>query len=796
MNHSGPAGASAALVAVLLLPVVSAPAQPRPAPAAPPSSTAPAVIDLSDLVPPEREMLDQAVAFQTQGEHARALLLLEDLLRVHPGAPSTEEALYRIALAYRQLGRMAEARRTLALRAERFPAGAWTAPARLLEGELLALDGKWKEALPPLKEAAASTERSIALRAHHLLLLAADQLRDLPSARASIDFLAKPAKDNPHADLARLKQGTLAAAENKPAEAARAFQDVIARSPDSVLRAEAAVRAGNLAYAGSAWKEAVANYETARRTGAPGFWRNLAHLGLVQAHFAAGEHARALEIYREVRPDFPDNARARVLFLAAEAARLSGRADEALEAYAFFLKEFPNDPLAESAAWARLLLLRAGGRPELPGEAAAFLARHPRSERAFQAGLLRAEALAGRGDHAAAAPLFSTLLKDEAGLSALTPEARAGLLYRAAHSAWQNKTPAAVRPPLARLLRDHAESPLVPGALWLDGAAALAGGEKPAALASWTRLIDRHPQWQERPLLLWQAAQLAGNLGQPVDMARFLRLFLAENPRDARVPEGHFLLAGALSREGDGQDARPHWEAARTAQPAAYFATATQQLIRLALLRQDTAGLLALVDEYDAWRARNPKAPAVALEVYEWLGQQLAGGPRTTDAERCLRIVLAGSKDRAQRQRSQLRLAQLLSAQANHGAALKEWTAYRREFPEDANRSSVLEPLARAHLGAAQFDAATALAEQILRQNPEGEFNIRGRLLLGDIAMERRDFRGAAKIFTATALLVEDPVLTPRALASAERAHRRAGSAPEADAALLELKKRFPDYRE
>jgi hypothetical protein len=44
--------------------------------------------------------------------------------------------------------------------------------------------------------------------------------------------------------------------------------------------------------------------------------------------------------------------------------------------------------------------------------------------------------------------------------------------------------------------------------------------------------------------------------------------------------------------------------------------------------------------------------------------------------------------------------------------------------------------------------------------------------------------------------LIDDPVLTPRALLRAERAHRLAGQEREADAALLELKKRFPDFRE
>jgi len=770
---------------------------------APPPSEA-RIVDLADLVPAEREMLDQAAAFLRAKDPSRALLLLEDLLRVHPRGALVEEALYQTALAYRQLGRPAEALQTLRLRAERFPRGDWGLPSRLLEGEIRAAEGQWKEARPPLQEAAGSATPAISRRAHYLLILAAEHLRDLPGARASIQALAADRKDNPHADFARLKQGVLAASEGKLEEAARAFQDVLAKAPNSALRAEAAVRAGTLAQSRSQWPEAVANYEAARRTEAPAFWKQLAHLGLVQSHFAAGDYARAWDIYRSARPDFPPASRAQAVFLAAESARLAGKAAEALETYDVFLKEFPKDAQAESALWGRVLVRRESvaaaqdpvpARRALAGEAARFLAQYPRSPRRFQAGLLRAEALDDLGDVKTSAPMLAALTAEGEGMASLKPEARAALLLRAGRAAYAAGTPDAARPVLARLLAEHSRSPLTPDALWLDGAAALAAQAYAEAFTAWNRLLAEYPGRPRRESLLWQTALLAARLERFPDLARLLQEFLKVQPQSPHTAEAHHLLGSALLRTGDEQASRPHWEIARTLDPARYYAPATQQLIRLALQRQDTAALRTLVDDYDAWRVKNPRAPAIALEVYEWLGQQLAGSRPLDGAERYLRLVLAASKDRAQRQRVQLRLAQLLSALQNHGAALREWSAYRINFPEEANRSTVLEPLARAHLGAGQIDPAAALAEQILRQNPEGEFNARGRILLGDIALARRQPAEAAKIFSATALLIDDPVLTPRALARAERAHRLAGQAREADAALLELNKRFPDYR-
>jgi TolA-binding protein len=99
-----------------------------------------------------------------------------------------------------------------------------------------------------------------------------------------------------------------------------------------------------------------------------------------------------------------------------------------------------------------------------------------------------------------------------------------------------------------------------------------------------------------------------------------------------------------------------------------------------------------------------------------------------------------------------------------------------------------------AQIGAADFDAAKALAEQILRQNPEGEYNARGRLLLGEVEFGKHNYKEAAKLFSAVALLVQDPQLTPRALNRAEKAYRLAGEAKKADELLLRLKKEFPEF--
>ncbi|MDX6766232.1 MAG: tetratricopeptide repeat protein [Candidatus Methylacidiphilales bacterium] len=765
----------------------------RPAP-----EPTPQILNLEDLQPAADQLIGQGLSFEKSKDPGRALLLYEDVLRYHGQGDRAEEALFRIASCYRQLGRFEEARNTLALRQKQYPASGspWRPPSRLLEGEMLAAEARWKEALPALQDGATASERELQLRAHYLAVLAADNLKDLALARPNIEALVREKKEHPYADYARLKQGTLAASEGKSSIASQAFKEVLARTGDPALRAEAGVRAGNLAYASGAWREAAANFEVVRKTNAPDFWRQLAHLGLLQSAFAAGDHARLLEIYREVRPAFPEASRAQVLFLVAESTRLTKQDQAALEAYDFFLKEFPNDPMAESAVWARILILRGQNNPDLVPETARFLGGFPNSTRRPTVQLLRAEAFFDRGDFKTCTPMLADLAGQTEAFAALQSVVREGVLFRWGRAALGLGDWPQARKAFDRLLADFPKTSLRSSALWMQGQAALRDKDPEAAFTSWTARVQDFPKDADRENTLWQTALLAGSLGKLAPMRSLLQAHLKEFPNSANTPEAHYLLAGAIQQLGDDQASRPNWEAARKLDAARYFGPATQQLIRLALLRADLPGLRTEVEAYDAWRQKNPKAPAVALSVYEWLGQELAKGDDPGSGAVYYRIVLAASKDPAQRKRSQLGLALLMSKIQNHGAAIKEWNQFRLDFPEEANRSTVLEPLAQALIGAARFDDAQTLAEQILRQNPEGEFNARGRLLLGDIAMGRRNYVDAAKYYATLALLMDDPLLTPRALWRAEKAQRLAGMTTEADAKLLELRKRFPDYRE
>jgi len=77
---------------------------------------------------------------------------------------------------------------------------------------------------------------------------------------------------------------------------------------------------------------------------------------------------------------------------------------------------------------------------------------------------------------------------------------------------------------------------------------------------------------------------------------------------------------------------------------------------------------------------------------------------------------------------------------------------------------------------------------------PEGPINAEARILSGDLLADKQDFAGAAKAYITVAVLYDDASLAPKALMRAAETYRKEGNEAEAQKALDELHKRFPDF--
>jgi tetratricopeptide (TPR) repeat protein len=767
---------------------------PAPQPSAP--GAAARVVTLEDLRPSEEALFQEAVALQAEKNAGRAIAVYFDLLRFYPSSPHREEVLHRTAECYRALGRFDEAVQTLEILRKDAPKSRWLGAADLLQGEMLAADQKWQESVPFLERASKAEKKEVAVRAAYVAVLAREHLGQLKDAGPVLKVLLGETdpKVNPYLDAARLKSGIVAAQEKKNAEAAAFFKQVLS-SGDPALRAEAAVRAGNLAYETGDYPEAAAHFEIVRLMDAPKFWKELAHWGLIQAGFARKDYAGVVDTYQKVKPAFPEASRAQVLYLTAESMRLSGKPKDSLTLYDLVAKDFSDSDWAEKALWARVLVLRTLESDDALPETARYLAQYPGGPHSFMVRLMRAEGLYDKNDLKNAVSMLAGLAEDP-GFVKLGKPVQSGLWFKLGTGRFKLKAYGGAATAFQQSITLDPKSAFVPSALWLQGQAQIEDKKPSEALKTWKKLVESAPSFSEREKVLWKTGLLAVSEKDFTYAETVLGQFLKEFPLSDYRAEAWYWRALVRQESGNVEGSAEAWRKARESDGTRYFGLATQQLIRIGLEKRDLKALAEEVERYDAWRLKNPKTPEVQLDVYEWMAQELGSKQDPKLKESALgyyRRILAASKDREQVRRVQIQQALVFGDLENWGAARDAWKTFQAGFPEQASQNQVLLHLAEACLGAAFFDETTALAEQLLRQNPEGDYNAKARLLLGEVAFAKGRYAEAGKFFSAVAVLIDDPVITPQALRRAEEAYRRAGDEKQADQFLLERQKRFPN---
>lgn len=730
-----------------------------------------------DLTPAADEMFRQGIDLQSQKQYARAAQILGDLIQFHPTDSRVEEALYRLAECHRALGRFQDAIGFLHLQRDQFPKSKWRAAGCLVEGEMLTADKKWAEARPLLDEASRAKETPIRVRAFFLLAIAAEQLGKPTDAQPALETLVKITKENPYLEYSQLRLARLLIDAGQTERAASLLKQVLSSTQDPQLRAEAAVRAGNLAYGQKQYRDAVGFYEVVRRIDSPDFWKRLAHLGLLQANFALADYPAATALYQDVQPTFPAQTLPQVYFLAAESYRLQKKYPEALALYERIAQDFPSNAVSEPSAWGRLLILQTTGDSRFVDAVPSFLKTFPQSPRLPYVRLMQADNAYLAKSYTQARSIYADII-DLPEISKLPDEVFSGILIRWGRAAFILKEYSAADEVFSNFLRRFPKHASVPDILWMRLQSQQALNKTDEAFFTANELLDRYKDYPSREAVLWQGALLAGNKKEYSLMVKRLAELTEKYPQTKFMPEAQYWLGFSLIQIKQPRDAISHFRQARLLNPTTYFESTTQSLIRIALDAQDLPTLIDEVASYEKWQKGSPNSAPVSLDVLEWIAQQLGTSPAPAKAEPYYRKTLILTKDPVQKKRTQLALSLLMSKISNWGAAIEEWNKYIKLNSEEANRSAVLEPLAQAYIGAAKFDEAENLAEQILRQNPEGEYNARGRLLLGDIAFGKHQYSEAAKIYSAVALLIDDPLLTPLAKSKAEESRKRLAATP------------------
>jgi TolA-binding protein len=361
--------------------------------------------------------LIEARAAAMQGDHEAAASRLEALLKpadaaagqsVPPLPPAVaRDARYELALAYRGLGRSADAERLLERLAEE-PAGAVAADARFLLGQARVEAGRYAEAIAPLER-----------------------------------YLA----DNPRGDVAEFALADLVAAQlgaGRADDAGKTLALLAGRFPGGKALPRARLRVAEAALAAKQFERAAEQFRPVAGSREP----------------AGGP--RAAPDARDGSSAMVDPAlRVRALAGLGRALRELGQSAEAAAAFGAVLELAPGDPIAPEMAMARARALEAANRADESLAAYAdAVGRFAGRDEGAHAALARARLLAKLGRHDHAAVEYGRLLDDPHARDALakigaTTDAllveQGWALVDASKSAEADRV-------FALLLKDHPES--------------------------------------------------------------------------------------------------------------------------------------------------------------------------------------------------------------------------------------------------------------------------------------------------------------------------------------------------
>ena len=756
----------------------------------------------------EQMQLDLANGFFLREFYDLALTEYQKVLDWFPDSPSFEEAMYRIAECQRGLGKSDIAREDYLETQKAFPKGAFYARASFRLGEMEWNAGHFEDALRFYREAAEraeSPETRIASRFYQARTLI--QLKKNSEAIPALQELGTAEKQNPYRGFALLELARLAEAAGSEDEARVLFTKALDTDSSPTLRAESGMKAGIMEMKVQRWAAGSAIFEKVRKLDPSGEWIPYANLNLLRCYYQGDQYEQTLRMAGDSKNRFPKDADSEVDLLQSHALRLLRKYAEAARSYEQFLQHYPKHPSAESAAYERLICLAVMDSKSVSAqashsakaaenksadksweaEAAVFLKNHPKASGVPRIFYLQADRAFRKKDYVGAAASYTQISLDKLE-AVLIPE----ILYRHGYSlaqAGHHENAAKLFDEFFSRFPNH---DLAGGALFQRGLAEQQIGKLQTALETFSLVAERFPKMLERETAIYRVALLHGELKKYEAMRAAFQQLIREYPKSRFTQDAGYWTGWSFFEEKKYAEALPLLVQARKADSTAYGVQATSRII---LANYYLKQRVELLKEVDAFLGQPANAPSLAPEIHDWLATQSAAAGDHPATERHYRKLIAHPAAADFRQAARWGLAKSLAAQSKWKEAIEVWEVYQKDYPAPADSVAARLELIRAYAALKNYERAQAIAEEVMRLQPEGRNNAQARFLLAETFAEQKKFTDAGKYFLSIAVLYDDPDLTPRALSRAIQAFESAGETNQVIRLRHELKTKFPNYK-
>jgi TolA-binding protein len=720
----------------------------------------------------------------------------ERYLDQYPNASGRANAYFFLGECYRALNRVAAARKSFQAILEDYGESEYAGPAAYVLAETAFTQKDYGTALPLFHRAATkSKESAVALSARYFEARCLETLDHKDDACAIYQQVIEAKNPNPYREDSRLAAGSIFLSRGKKADALKQYEALSNEAQKPALKAEAAVRGGLIAIdlmqaeKGKIDKgmvdKATSLLQKGRTLPEAGKFRAIAQVGLLRLQYQSGQYAQLLTDYKKEQSKLPEDARAEVMLLAANAERQLGQAKEAEEIYDQIIANYPNREEARDAQYQRLINIYNSDPPALLGAVDEFLKTNPTAERADQAKLLKAEALYKQQSYADAAPIYAELRASQ-----LSAKLRAEAGFKVGWCYVQMKDLPRIVEAFTYYVQAFPDTAQAPSAFAQRALAYQQDKNYDVALADLNTILTRYPGAHEREAALQQKALVLGQQGNSKGMSETFRQLLKEFPKSPVAAQAQYYIGKAAFGAKDYKTAIAALNAARQLNKEQYFDLATVRIISSYFYLRDRG---ALTNEVNAFMAASPNGN-VPAEILEWLGIEYYNEKNYAAAEKYLSALGKANNPTNVKPDFWFYLGDTESRLQNFTAAENAYAGYLQTATDPAGKAKVLLALGAAKIGAHKADEAQKIAEEIMALQPEGRVNAEARLLAGDVQVERGNFDDAGKAFMGVALLYEDPAITPRALQKAASAYQRAGKNDQADRAARQLREKYPNF--
>lgn len=623
--------------------------------------------------------------------------------------------------------------------------------------------------------------------ARYALGVSLSRMKQHAEAAKELDGLAT-VKGFEFAAEVRLLLGQCAIAEGKFADAAGWFERLRSEFPEharaedaSALLVECRYRAGELEASAKACADFAARWPDSKLRARVELFGALAEMGTEKFH-RAGERLDAL-----LAKDSESVLAPQAMLLAAQCRHRTGELPRALELYRAAVKAQERAGNKTDAAQACLgmatLLYQQGKGPEAAKLLDEIIAKGAETPSAPAARLARGRVHFDAGEYEKATRLFGAAAEDVA----LADQAE----YWLAKCELRSGDGAACAKRLKKAIGAHPKSTLLAEMTYDRGVALLRAGDEAGAGEALGAFRQRFPKHALDADALETLADLAHTKGDHDGSARLCAEFASKYPDHARAGTVALLAAeneqaaGRLESAAEKFRAFLSSHAEDTDAPRARLCLGT---VHLRLEKPDEA--VPFFESVVKGKNTEPAFRAALL----YLGDIHLRAGRFKQAERALADYVALGLDQPSADSALLSLGLALSRQEKHGPAVAEFDRLLGRFPESAVAGQARFERAQALLAMGRGADAKAGFESVVADSGGKQLNAYALSHLGALAMEAKDYAGAAGYFEKAAGTAGDDKARAEALFNRAQAMLAGGQSEEASKVLAELSKKYPTH--